>query len=322
MIRSNWNKRGQRLALLAATTALLMAASMALTVGTAVAGVIIVKSDDLPQYTPPATAFRQASKRESVEVVLHSRLDQGDSEFLKQAASTTQPSAVFALGSRAAMAAREAFPDTPLVFAMALGWSRNITTDSATTGVSLELPAADLFVRFKLIIPGLHRIGLITSDSDSRTVDEARAAASELGLEILHETVGHHDEVAGAYRRMRSRIDALWMVPDPVVVTRENFDYLSSRCRNDEVAFLAFSENFVKAGALLSVAPSYSTMGSQAALLVEQLITDPGNAPPVQSPLGAKLVVNADTAMALGLDLDATTIHMADRVITPTREGF
>lgn len=322
MIRSNWNKRGQRLALLAATTALLMAASMALTVGTAVAGVIIVKSDDLPQYTPPATAFRQASKRESVEVVLRSKLDQSDSEFLKQAASTTRPSAVFALGSRAAIAAREAFPETPLVFAMALGWSRNITTDGATTGVSIELPTADLFVRFKLIIPGLHRIGLITSDSDSRTVDEARAAASELGLEILHETVGHHDEVAGAYRRMRSRIDALWMVPDPVVVTRENFDYLSTRCRNDGVAFLAFSENFVKAGALLSVAPSYSTMGSQAALLVEQLITDPGNVPPVQSPLGAKLVVNADTAKALGLDLNATTIHMADRVITPTREGF
>ena len=62
MIRSTWNERGQRLALLAATTALLMAASMALTVGTAVAGVKIVKSDELTKYTPTATSFRQASK--------------------------------------------------------------------------------------------------------------------------------------------------------------------------------------------------------------------------------------------------------------------
>ena len=41
----------------------------------------------------------------------------------------------------------------------------------------------------------------------------------------------------------------------------------------------------------------------------------PSAVPPVQTPVAAKLVINADTIEALGLDLDAATIGMADRVV-------
>lgn len=320
MIRSCRHRRGPCPAWIGVIA--ILAVSVTLAVNSAGAGVMIVKSGDLPQYSSPATAFRQASQHESVEIVLGEDTPDKAIALLKAAAEENNTLAVFALGSRAALAARKALPNTPVVFAMALGWSRDSSSGHPTTGVSVEVPAAELFTRFKLIMPRLQRVGVITGPSDGGTVAQARKAASLVGVEIVHETVKHSDEVAGAYRRIRSRVDALWMVPDPVVVTRENFDYLALRCRNDEVAFFAFSENFVKAGALLSVAPSYSTMGSQAAVLVEQMLSDPGEVPLVQAPLGATLVVNASTALALGLDLDATTIHMADRVIDPSRREF
>jgi ABC-type uncharacterized transport system substrate-binding protein len=143
---------------------------------------------------------------------------------------------------------------------------------------------------------------------------EAAAACSALGLELVVEEIAHSEDVAGAYRRIRTEIDALWMLPDPVVVTHDNFAHLVSRSRADGIAFLAFSENFVRAGALLSIAPTYGTMGSQAAVLLDEAISNRTGGG-LQAPLGSKLVVNADTAKAIRVNLDASALGMADLVV-------
>jgi len=105
------------------------------------------------------------------------------------------------------------------------------------------------------------------------------------------------------------------MLPDPVVISRDNFRYLSQRCSNDNVAFLAFSENFVRAGALLSISPDYTTMGSQAAVLLERMIEDGEQSPPVQAPIGSSLVVNERVARDLGLEFGPGLMTMADVII-------
>jgi hypothetical protein len=60
-------------------------------------------------------------------------------------------------------------------------------------------------------------------------------------------------------------------------------------------------------------------MGSQAAVLLSHLIASPSTPPAIQPPLGSELVVNAETARRLGLDLDATAFAMADVVVGRAR---
>ena len=202
------------------------------------------------------------------------------------------------------------------MFAMVVGWQRYGLDSGPVTGVALEIPVDSLFTRLKLMLPHVKSLGVIHGDgTDAVLLERARAAASVLGMTLVAEHVNADDEVPGAYRRMRRNIDALWMLADPIVVTRDNFAYLARRTRTDGIAFIGFSENFVRAGALVSVSPSYATMGTQAAILLERLLADPSAVPPVQTPVAAKLVINADTIAALGLDLDAATIGMADRVV-------
>ncbi|HET9062644.1 MAG TPA: ABC transporter substrate binding protein [Candidatus Binatia bacterium] len=83
----------------------------------------------------------------------------------------------------------------------------------------------------------------------------------------------------------------------------------------DDVAFLAFSENFVRAGALLSVSPDYATMGSQAAALIDRIVATKAASPTVQAPIGSSLVINAETARELGIDVDMNMLSLADKVI-------
>lgn len=281
------------------------------------ADVLVVKSDDLEQYDAPIAAFRANTPRPSRIVDIDGSREAGARE-LGNARRDANVEAVFALGGQAAHLSRLEMPQRPLVFAMVLDWQRyRFTVPSA--GVAVEIPVAALFTRFKLLLPHVDRIGVIHSDGvSSATLADARAAAATLGMELIEQRVRYGDAVPGAYRRMRRGVDALWMLPDPVVVTRENFRYLRDRTRADKIAFLAFSENFVRAGALLSISPNYETMGAQAAALLEDLVgdpTSPGSAPRVQQPLGSKLVINADTAAAVGLELDASLLSMADVVV-------
>jgi putative ABC transport system substrate-binding protein len=282
--------------------------------GVASAVILVVKSDDLPQYNSPTNAFSVAYTGEIVELNLEGSREEGEAR-LRKAAGKHDIDAVFSLGTQAAYLARNTLPETPLVFAMALDWQRYDLAEHGS-GVAVEMPADVLLTRFKLLLPDLTRLGVIYSSRASQAnLQAAHEAARTLGITLVEETVAHPDEVAGAYRRMRGEIDALWMLPDPVVVTRDNFRYLAERTRRDGVGFLAFSENFVRAGALLSISPDYQTMGSQAAVLVKRMIEDGETNVPVQAPIGSSLVINAATARRLDIDVNASMMSMADLVI-------
>lgn len=276
------------------------------------ARVLIVASDELSQYEAPIAAFEAAIG--DVTEVINIEGSREEGELRLRNAATKPVDGIFALGSQAAYLSQSVLSGVPMVFAMVLDWPR-YDFAATTSGVAVEMPVDVLFTRFKLLIPELQSVGVIYSESVSEEmVESARTAAATLGLSLVEEPVRFNDEVAGAYRRMRKEIDALWMIPDPRVVTRDNFAYLRTHTARDGVAFLAFSENFVRAGALISVSPSYATMGSQAAVLLQQLAE--GKAPPrVQPPLGSTLVVNAATARRLGLQLEAQVLSTADLVI-------
>jgi putative ABC transport system substrate-binding protein len=276
--------------------------------------VLVVTSDDLPQYRHPVEAFVAAYAGDARVIDIGDSKESGRAS-IEEAMAQGPIDAIFAVGARAAWVSHKVLPDVPLAFAMVIDWQRYGLGDKAS-GISVELPVDALLTRFKLLLPHLRRLGVIYSDqAPAATLADAGLAAAELGIELVREPVNAPGDVPGAYRRIRSRIDALWMIPDPVVVTRDNFRYLANRTLHDDVAFLAFSENFVRAGALLSVSPDYATMGSQAAALIDRIVTSKASSPSVQAPIGSSLVVNAETARALGIDVDLNMLSLADKVI-------
>ena len=279
--------------------------------------VLVIKSADIPQYQAPLDAFRRSTGAETVVIDLGGSR-QGGEAAIRKALEAGKPDAIFALGGQAAWLGLRVLPDTPLVFAMVLGWQRYGLSGGPVAGGAVEMPAPDVLPRLKLAFPHVERVGLVTSEQTlAQRTESIRRAAAELAIEVVEERVTHSEDVPGAYRRMRTDIDVLWMLPDPVVVTRNNFAYLERRSKRDGIGFLAFSENFVHAGALVSVAPSYETMGSQAAALLERLLENSNRPPAVQAPLGSHLVINTDTVRMLGLEIDPDTIKMADTLVGP-----
>jgi len=300
----------RRLLLIAAAAIALLGAAA----GAADAKILVVKSDSLSQYEAPIATFTTSVSEPVVVINIEGSREKGE-RLLRHAAADGTVTGIFALGTQAAYLSKAVLPSIPMSFAMVLNWERYAFAAPAT-GVTVEIPVDVLFTRFRLLLPELKNIGLIYSDEiPEQTLRNARNAAGTLGLRLVEERVRYSDDVSGAYRRIRRSVDALWMPADPVVVTRDNFRYLSERCANDRIAFLAFSENFVRAGALLSISPDYATMGSQAAVLLGRAIASPSAPPQVQAPLGSTLVINSEVADSIGLDLNAAVLGMADVVV-------
>ncbi len=277
--------------------------------------VLIVKSGNLPQYDAPVAAFIENSPAPVRQIELLPEAQEA-SRMLQEFIDKAPPHGVFALGAPAAQLSHKLMPDTPTVFAMVLNWQRFGLTGGPVAGVSAEVPIAARLTRFKLMLPRIKRIGVIYSHATPlRRIETARRAATALGIDLVEEAVVYADEVPGAYRRIRTEIDALWMTPDSIVVSIENFNYLAQRTLHDRIAFLAFSENFVRAGALLSISADHASAGSQAAVLLEKMLADPTLRPEVQDPMGSSLAVNQAVAAAIDMPLDNNTVSMADVII-------
>jgi putative ABC transport system substrate-binding protein len=76
------------------------------------------------------------------------------------------------------------------------------------------------------------------------------------------------------------------------------------------------TREFVKAGALMSYGPNYSDMFRHSAEYVDKILrgTKPGDIP-VEQPTKFELVINLQTAKALGLDVSLQLQQLADEVI-------
>jgi ABC-type uncharacterized transport system substrate-binding protein len=73
----------------------------------------------------------------------------------------------------------------------------------------------------------------------------------------------------------------------------------------DKKSFIVYSEQFVKAGALFSTSPNYSTIGSQLAIKSQQILEDRQKPSQVGiSPIiGTFLTINKTTMKKLGMNI-------------------
>ncbi len=291
---------------------------MNLLLSIALAGsVVVVKSDSLSAYDAPAQAILSGLEGRAMVEVHDLRGDRERADEVMEQLRLDDPDVVVALGAKAAWSARRALPDTPVVYAMVNDPERYGIEGGMVTGVSEEVPPDALMAQVHLFAPDVLRIGMVLHvDNDGAQVAEAIAAAERSGFELKVLRVSRERDVKGAFLRLGEEVDAIWLVPDPVVVTPENFRFLREESRRVGLPVIASSEVLVRAGALMCVAPDYAAVGEQAALLVTQILdgTAPGELPEAR-PTEVRVVLNRETLDAIELDIDPLLLDFVDEVV-------
>lgn len=281
--------------------------------GAMAADVVVVKSREFTLYDQAVSGFQEGYQGSMSTLVMDKKGPLGDPARLADAVREEHPKVILAVGLRAAKSLKAEISDIPIVFCMAMHpLQYKLKTDN-TTGVELEPWPHEQLEAFKRAIPGLKRVGIIYDpERTGRFVDKAIKAAPGVGLKIVARKVSKRKEVMDALGDIVEEADALWILRDATVLTREFFNHTLIVQVDEKLPLIAYSPQFVKKGALCSFATDYPSQGRRAAELVQKILA--GTSPaeiPITAPQGI-LTINLDTAAKIGVNVSKSVREAPD----------
>jgi ABC-type uncharacterized transport system substrate-binding protein len=225
------------------------------------------------------------------------------------------------------LAAKAATTTIPIVFAVGedpvrLGLVASLARPGGNlTGVnyfSYELIAKRLEL-LRELVPAAKRVAVLVNpanvEATEPTLRDVEAAARAMGLQIQVLKANTNREIDAAFATVvRERPDALFVGPSPLFVERRvQLVHLASR---HAIPATYTQREFAEIGGLMSygatVADAYRQVGIYTGRILKG--AKPADLPVVQSSK-FELIINAQTARILGLDVPATLLARADEVI-------
>jgi putative ABC transport system substrate-binding protein len=223
------------------------------------------------------------------------------------------------------LAAKRATTVIPIVFAaqmdpVSVGVVTSLSHPGGNvTGLSLQSTdtAGKRFDILREVVPNLRRLAIMGHVGAPGAIMEMRdveITARALGLEVTKFEIRRAEEIASAIEALKSRVDALFVASDPLVLI--NRIRINTLARDALLPTIYAGREYVAAGGLMSYGPNYSDLFRRAAEYVDKILRGAKPADlPVEQPTKFDLVINLATAKALGLTISETFLLRADEVI-------
>ena len=170
---------------------------------------------------------------------------------------------------------------------------------------------------FKEIQPSLKRLAILWNGDSIRDYFGQKTNISDrFGVELVSDRIQSNDSLPDHLRALKGNADAIWLPPDPAIVTAENFATIREFSIANGIPFYAPSEGLVDQGAVAAVSASFEDIGALAGEYARDALS--GTLPEGDSvfPEKAHATLNVSAAKACGLRLSPELEKKADRVIS------
>ena len=226
-----------------------------------------------------------------------------------------------------AFAAKAATTTIPIVFAIAgdpvtVGLVASLARPGGNlTGINFfnaEVSAKRLELLRELVPAAAHVAVLLnpTGPPDTETtLRDMEPAARAMGLQIQVLSASTSREINATFSTfVRNQPDALFVAPDPFFLSRRT--QLAIQAARHAVPATFASREYAEAGGLMSYGTNFVDTYRQMGVYTGRILqgAKPADLPVVQSSK-FELVINAETARALGLEIPPTLLARADEVI-------
>ena len=233
---------------------------------------------------------------------------------------------IVASGTQAVRAAKQATSTIPIVMAVSahpdkIGLVESLARPGGNvTGldnVGPDLKGKQLQL-LKELAPKVSRVAVLWNPAnlvETFGFKEMVAAAAVIGVEIQSIDVRTPDDYLAAFATVTaSRADALYAFGNPV--NFKNRQLIADFALKSRLPSIYEERLFVESGGLMSYAPSFTDLFRRAATYVDKILKGAKPADlPIEQPTKYELVINLNTAKALGLTIPPSVLARADEVI-------
>lgn len=167
-------------------------------------------------------------------------------------------------------------------------------------------------------VPSITRVAALANPANPTSkliVEETERAARPLGVQVRVLELARAEDIEEAFARMTAwRADALLVLPSALAFAeRTRLVALAIRRR---LPSMFWRREFVDVGGLMAYGPDQGEMYRRAAVLVSRILQGARPADlPVEPPRRFGLILNLETAKALGLAIPRPVLLLADEVI-------
>lgn len=296
------------------------------------APVLILKSREGALYEPVVQSLVNELKRKTPDLnppIFSLTGSKTDAEIVRNLLER-KPRVIVAIGTDAALQLKqhtESLPESQrpiVVFTMvldpvALGLVPGAEqSDSHFVGVALTVRPQRQFRALLDVAPQARRIGVVYNPNDAtstRLIQQARDDAEKLGIQLVEASATKPEEVPQALNALKNQIDAFWLIPDPVCAAPQPFQQIQAFVSERKLPLLAFSDSYVRRGALMAVGPDLAEQGVLAAELVQQILNGtPAETLPLLTPRRLLSYYNTAQARRIGIAIPDMLLNLAEKV--------
>lgn len=229
-------------------------------------------------------------------------------------AVSAQTRVFVAFGGQAVL---QTYPKSSTVIAcLAPGLAGRPVHKGAFVFVAMKPAPAKLLSELRRVQPGLKRLAVLSNTNDMASyLTDLKLAGAALGIEILAPRARGPDEIPDALRALLAdKADAVWLAPDPSLVTSASFQTIKQFSWDNGIPFYAPTHGLAVAGASAAVSVKPEEAGRLAAELVRRALAGE-TLPNLVYPERTQLTVNQTAAEKAGLKIRAQALGKDAEVI-------
>jgi putative ABC transport system substrate-binding protein len=182
------------------------------------------------------------------------------------------------------------------------------------TGTLLEVPVDRQLKVMRMFLPALHQLGTLYDPAKtSSRVKDAMEKAAIFDYHLKGLPVESDKDVPQQLRALLVDVDALWLMPDPKVLTNESIGFILESALARQIPVIGFSPEFTRLGALLSMSVNFGDVGRETGMLAKRILDGERILPlnPVPNER-LKITVNLKTARFLGITFPKELTSLID----------
>lgn len=213
---------------------------------------------------------------------------------------------IIAAGSHTAATVLDRFRRPTLAVMLSRGQWEALRTrhpQAAVSAIFLDQPAERQMRLIAAVLPRGGRLGLLYSSESGEPDPELARAAAGAGLKLVSEGVAQAGEVIGGLERLLPNVDALLVLPDPVLSASNPARSILLTSYRFRRPIFAFSRAYVEAGALAAVFSTPEGVALDVADWLRKSGTgaSAGRLPPARSAASCEVAVNRQVARSLNI---------------------